>query len=69
MLIRRPCPGASAGGRTDPGVIASGDDALDFRVVGQVSHVVFNVYADALALDIEARSLEEMFKLEHFENI
>ena len=61
MLLRRPCPGASAGGLTDPGVIASGDDALDFRVVGQVAHVFFNVCADALALDIEARSQEEIF--------
>ena len=42
--------------RTDPGVGASGDDALDLRVVGQVAHVVFNdVYADVLALDIEGR--------------
>ena len=54
---------------TDPGVGASGDDALDLRVVGQVAHGVLNVYADALALDIKARSPEEIFKLEHFECI
>ena len=44
-----------------PRVIASGDDALDFRVVGQVAHVFFNVCADVLALDIEARSQEDFF--------
>ena len=30
---------------------SSGDDALDLRVVGQVRHGVFNVYADSLAID------------------
>ena len=53
----------------DPGVRASGDDALDLRVVGQVAHGVLNVYADAFALDIKARSPEEIFELEHCENV
>ena len=43
---------------THLGVSASGDDA-----VGQVAHGVFNVYADALALDIKARSPEEFLNL------
>ena len=47
---------------TDPGVVASGDDALDLHVVGQVAHGVFNVYVDALALDINPWSPEEIFK-------
>ena len=41
-------------------VSASGDDALDVCVVGQVAHGVLNVHADALALDIKARSREEI---------
>ena len=48
---------------TDPGVSASGDDALDLRVVGLVAHGVLNVYADALARDIKARSPEERLNL------
>ena len=49
-----------------PGVSASGDDALDIRVVGQVAHGVLNTFADALALEIKARSPEEIFKHAHF---
>ena len=54
---------------TAPGVSARGDDALDLRVGGQLAYGVLNVYADALALDIKARSPREIFKLEHFENV
>ena len=49
------------GALPDPGVSASGDDALDLRVVGQVVHGVFNVCAATMALNIEARSTEEFF--------
>ena len=41
----------------DSGVGASGGDALDPRV----AHGVLNMYADAWALDIKARSPEEIF--------
>ena len=47
----------------DSGVSASGDDALDLRVAGQVAHGFLNVYAGALALDIRARSPDEKFHL------
>ena len=62
------CPGALALVRlqealTDPGVSASSGDALDLRMVGQVAHGVFNVYADALSLDLKAPSPEEIFNL------
>ena len=71
------CPGAFAlvhlqEALTDPGVSASGDDAvvrvsgddaLDLRVVGQVAHGDVNVYANALALDIKARPPEEILNL------
>ena len=43
---------------TGPGVSASGDDARDLRVVGQVADGVLNVHADTLALDIGAPSPE-----------
>ena len=73
----RRCPGAFAlvhlqEALTDPGVSASGDDAvvrvsgddaLDLRVVGQVAHGDVNVYANALALDIKARPPEEILNL------
>ena len=47
--LRSCCPGALAlvhrqEAVTDLGVSASGDDALDLRVVGQVAHGVLNVY-------------------------
>ena len=48
---------------TDPGVSASGGDAIDHGGVGQVAHGVLNVYADASALDIKARSPVEIFNL------
>ena len=35
-------------------VSASGDDALDLRVVGQVAHGVLNVCAHAMARDISS---------------
>ena len=68
------CPGALAlvhvqEAVTDPGVSASGGDALDLRVVGHVAHGVLNVYADALALSHQSSSARGNFKLEHFENI
>ena len=61
------CPGAFAlvhlqEAFTDPGVSASGDDALDLRGV-------LNVYADALALDIKSRSPEEILNLNIFEQV
>ena len=53
---------------TDPEVSGSSED-LDLRVVGQVAPGVLNVNSDALALDIEPRLPEEIFELEHFENV